>query len=106
MKNAKKVAELERQAEAFHANKIFNTARFSLGVILISLILARNNRQSKSKYFTSTTKEEIDQKSYELEKSLIQIKSTQAQLIQSEKMASPGRANRRHRHEIQNPLIS
>jgi phosphoglycerate-specific signal transduction histidine kinase len=50
-----------------------------------------------------TLEKQVIERTSELRKSLDDLRSTQSQLIQSEKMASLGETHRGIAHEIQNP---
>jgi two-component system NtrC family sensor kinase len=67
-------------------------------LILIVSILWRNNRQRRK---INTL---LQQQKEEIQNTLAELKSTQSQLIQSEKMASLGELTAGIAHEIQNPL--
>jgi signal transduction histidine kinase len=64
----------------------------------IGFLLYRNNRQKQKANQT------LQEKNSEIVRALNELKATQAQLIQSEKMASLGELTAGIAHEIQNPL--
>lgn len=95
--------QLQRNKEAERAAYQYQLKQYGLltglGIfLLIAFLLYRNNRQqSKANRKLQLQKEEI-------QRTLSQLKSTQKQLIQSEKMASLGELTAGIAHEIQNPL--
>jgi two-component system, NtrC family, sensor kinase len=83
-----------------------NMLLIGLGALLIvAFILYRNNRQRRKAYaLLQKQKQETDIQKAKLELTLNELRATQSQLIQSEKMASLGELTAGIAHEIQNPL--
>jgi signal transduction histidine kinase len=94
-----RIQEVEAQRKEFQNRvKLYAFIASSVVFLFLVLILYRNNRQKQK------ANKLLDQKNEQIQNTLTELRSTQSQLIQQEKMASLGELTAGIAHEIQNPL--
>jgi two-component system NtrC family sensor kinase len=96
---------LQEQEDLKNRYQLIGGAAIVLFVLIVAVLIWRNNlSQRKKNKQLDVQKTQLTEQRDKLQSTLLELKATQSQLVQSEKMASLGELTAGIAHEIQNPL--